>query len=135
MLPIWQTVTMMKTDLAVDPFSFPLSILPFVRHSTGNSQTVSVASSFEQTSIYGHLELTTHTLHIDAVFFNSHCGVKKVATRRGGKRKEPDADKVENASDIEEDVRCTSLKEAVKFAKRTNLLGIIAEATPLVSTF
>lgn len=37
-------------------------------------------------------------------------------------------------SDIEEDVRCTSLKEAVKFAKRTNLLGIIAEATPLVST-
>lgn len=37
-------------------------------------------------------------------------------------------------SDIEEDVRCTSLKEAVKFAKRTNLLGIIVEATPLVSS-
>jgi hypothetical protein len=26
----------------------------------------------------------------------------------------------------------TSLKEAVKFAKRNNLLGIISEATPLV---
>ncbi|KAH8554290.1 hypothetical protein BGW37DRAFT_518024 [Umbelopsis sp. PMI_123] len=67
-----------------------------------------------------------------AVFFNSYCGVQKKQSQRGGKRKEPNTDKVESVSDVEEDVRCTSLKEAVKFAKRTNLLGIIAEATPLV---
>ncbi|GAB5588128.1 phosphate system positive regulatory protein pho81 [Umbelopsis nana] len=67
-----------------------------------------------------------------AVFFNSYCGVKKVQTTRGSKRKEPNGEKVELVSEIDEDVRCTSLKEAVKFAKRTNLLGIIAEATPLV---
>lgn len=76
---------------------------------------------------------TNYPVSVDAVFFNSYCGVKKAHHRRGSKRKEPNGDKVEQTSEIDEDVRCTSLKEAVKFAKRTNLLGIIAEATPLVS--
>lgn len=66
------------------------------------------------------------------MFFNSYCGVKKRQTRRGGKRKEPNGDQVVATNEVDEDVRCLSLKEAVKFAKRTNLLGIIVEATPLV---
>jgi len=69
------------------------------------------------------------------VFFNSYCGVKRKLTRRGSKRKEPNGDAVEGLNESDEDVRCTSLKEAVKFSKRTNLLGIITEATPLVSVF
>lgn len=32
----------------------------------------------------------------------------------------------------ETDKRCTSIKEAIKFARTNNLLGIICEATPLV---
>lgn len=32
----------------------------------------------------------------------------------------------------EEDKRCTSIKEAIKFARSNNLLGVICEATPLV---
>ncbi|KAH7048619.1 hypothetical protein BKA57DRAFT_393716, partial [Linnemannia elongata] len=32
----------------------------------------------------------------------------------------------------EEDKRCTSIKEAVKFARSNNLLGVICEATPLI---
>lgn len=32
----------------------------------------------------------------------------------------------------EDDKRCTSIKEAVKFARSNNLLGVICEATPLV---
>lgn len=33
----------------------------------------------------------------------------------------------------EQDIRSSSLKEAVKFAKRNNLLGVICEALPLVN--
>ena len=36
--------------------------------------------------------------------------------------------------DVEKDKRCTSIKEAVKFAKSNNLLGVICDATLLVST-
>lgn len=84
---------------------------------------------------YVGLTFALPSWQLDAVFFNSYCGVKKVQTTRGSKRKEPNGEKVELVSEIDEDVRCTSLKEAVKFAKRTNLLGIIAEATPLVCAF
>ncbi|KAF9578953.1 phosphate system positive regulatory protein pho81, partial [Lunasporangiospora selenospora] len=38
----------------------------------------------------------------------------------------------ENVSFHEEDKRCTSIKEAVKFARNNNLLGVICEATPLI---
>ncbi|KAG9325375.1 hypothetical protein KVV02_004150 [Mortierella alpina] len=38
-----------------------------------------------------------------------------------------------NAADFhEDDKRCTSIKEAVKFARSNNLLGVICEATPLI---
>ncbi|KAI1313852.1 phosphate system positive regulatory protein pho81 [Mortierella claussenii] len=33
---------------------------------------------------------------------------------------------------VEDDKRCTSIKEAVKFARSNNLLGVICEATPLI---
>ncbi|KAF9360543.1 phosphate system positive regulatory protein pho81, partial [Mortierella sp. NVP85] len=39
----------------------------------------------------------------------------------------------ENNSEFrEDDKRCTSIKEAVKFARGNNLLGVICEATPLI---
>ncbi|KAF9177034.1 phosphate system positive regulatory protein pho81, partial [Haplosporangium sp. Z 11] len=38
----------------------------------------------------------------------------------------------EDAEFQEEDKRCTSIKEAVKFARSNNLLGVICEATPLI---
>ncbi|KAI7860490.1 hypothetical protein BDC45DRAFT_103507 [Circinella umbellata] len=64
-----------------------------------------------------------------AVFFNTCCGLNKTEGSRGVKRRQ-------SGEDIhpkrKQDVRCTSLKEAVKFAKRNNLLGVICEATPLV---
>ncbi|KAI8363658.1 hypothetical protein B0O80DRAFT_434224 [Mortierella sp. GBAus27b] len=37
-----------------------------------------------------------------------------------------------NTKFIETDRRCTSIKEAIKFARGNNLLGIICEATPLI---
>ena len=33
---------------------------------------------------------------------------------------------------VETDRRCTSIKEAIKFARSNNLLGVICEATPLI---
>lgn len=36
------------------------------------------------------------------------------------------------ANRIEEDRRCTSIREAVKFAKANNLLGVMLDATILV---
>lgn len=66
----------------------------------------------------------------DAVFFSTYCGLNKDGTR--GVKRRLDQDEAKDSS--QDDVRCRSLKEAVKFAKRNNLLGIICEATPLVST-
>ncbi|CAG8806675.1 3790_t:CDS:2, partial [Racocetra persica] len=62
-----------------------------------------------------------------AVFFNSHCGLDD---NHGRKRKEQEDATYEE--EIEQDKRCTSIKEAVKFAKMNNLLGVIFEATLLV---
>ncbi|KAI9014359.1 hypothetical protein CLU79DRAFT_767245 [Phycomyces nitens] len=65
-----------------------------------------------------------------AVFFNTYCGLNTCeTTKRGVKRKDMDGG-FEKAP--VRDIRCSSLKEAVKFAKRDNLLGIISEAMPLV---
>ena len=36
------------------------------------------------------------------------------------------------ANRVEEDRRCTSIREAVKFAKANNLLGVMLDATILV---
>ncbi|CAG8534348.1 4022_t:CDS:2, partial [Cetraspora pellucida] len=63
-----------------------------------------------------------------AVFFNSHCGFDN---NHGRKRKEQE-DCATYEEEIEQDKRCTSIKEAVKFAKMNNLLGVIFEATLLV---
>ncbi|CAG8554771.1 11064_t:CDS:10 [Acaulospora morrowiae] len=69
-----------------------------------------------------------------AVFFNSFCGFENENFNRGKKRKERDGNINEDATyeEIERDKRCTSIKEAVKFAKINNLLGVICEATLLV---
>jgi CDK inhibitor PHO81 len=34
---------------------------------------------------------------------------------------------------VETDIRCNSIKEAIKFAKSSNLLGLICEAAPIVN--
>ena len=39
------------------------------------------------------------------------------------------------ANRVEEDRRCTSIREAVKFAKANNLLGVMLDATILVRHF
>ncbi|GBB88938.1 hypothetical protein RclHR1_15560002 [Rhizophagus clarus] len=65
-----------------------------------------------------------------AVFFNSYCGFDNEEIIRGKKRK----GREDNGTyeDVEKDKRCTSIKEAVKFAKSNNLLGVIFDATLLV---
>lgn len=72
---------------------------------------------------------------IDAVFFSTYCGLNKDDMTRGVKRRvSEDASVVEVRHKPKQDVRTRSLKEAVKFAKRNNLLGVICEASPLVRT-
>ncbi|CAG8568265.1 9275_t:CDS:2 [Ambispora gerdemannii] len=71
-----------------------------------------------------------------AVFFNSNCGFENDTINRGKKRKARSERNVDEDAIYEEvivrDKRCTSIKEAVKFAKSNNLLGIICEATLLI---
>lgn len=57
-----------------------------------------------------------------SVFFASYCGLS---------RSNPDGRMVA-ANRVEEDRRCTSIREAVKFAKANNLLGVMLDATILV---
>jgi CDK inhibitor PHO81 len=57
------------------------------------------------------------------VFFGSHCGFK--AWGDGPWRSIMSGFK-------EHDIRCTSIKEAIRFAKANNLLGLITESTPLI---
>ncbi|KAF7721722.1 phosphate system positive regulatory protein pho81 [Apophysomyces ossiformis] len=67
-----------------------------------------------------------------AVFFNTYCGLNMGNSRRGTKRKSIGSEETNAEVKHTTDLRCASLKEAVKFAKRNNLLGVISEATPLV---
>ncbi|RHZ82191.1 hypothetical protein Glove_112g42 [Diversispora epigaea] len=60
-----------------------------------------------------------------AVFFNSFCGFEN-------KNKNHEDGGATYEEDIEQDKRCTSIKEAVKFAKINNLLGVVCDATLLV---
>jgi CDK inhibitor PHO81 len=60
----------------------------------------------------------------DAVFFASYCGISRNRT---------DASLVPAEPEEEVDLRSLSVREAVNFAKSTNLLGVILEATTLVS--
>lgn len=72
---------------------------------------------------------------LDAVFFSTYCGLNKDDMTRGVKRRvSEDASVTEVRHRPKQDVRTRSLKEAVKFAKRNNLLGVICEASPLVRT-
>lgn len=57
-----------------------------------------------------------------SVFFASHCGLSR-SNSEG---------RMVAANRVEEDRRCTSIKEAVKFAKANNLLGVMLDATILV---
>ncbi|KAI9255498.1 hypothetical protein BY458DRAFT_520184 [Sporodiniella umbellata] len=59
-----------------------------------------------------------------AVFFGTYCGLN---VNRGMKRRNS-GDEIKRP----QDVRCSSLKEAVKFAKQNNLLGVICGAQTLV---
>ncbi|KAI9304248.1 hypothetical protein BJ944DRAFT_240720 [Cunninghamella echinulata] len=71
-----------------------------------------------------------------AVFYNTRCGLDKSNVHRGVKRTLDQNEKETESTDINIKQRKqpsgTSLKEAVKFAKRNNLLGIISESMPLV---
>lgn len=66
----------------------------------------------------------------DAVFFGTYCGFN---VHRGAKRKGLGDE--ETIVYKNEDVRCSSLKEAVKFSKQNNLLGVICGAQTLVKLF
>ena len=59
------------------------------------------------------------------VFFGTHCGLTLP--------KGPWKELLKNLK--EQDSKCTSMKEAVKFAKNSNLLGLLCEAYPLVISF
>lgn len=63
---------------------------------------------------------------LDAVFFGTYCGFN---VHRGKKR---NSDGEETIVYKNNDVRCSSLKEAVKFSKQNNLLGVICGAQTLV---
>jgi CDK inhibitor PHO81 len=57
-----------------------------------------------------------------SVFFASYCGLS---------RSSPEG-KMVPANRVEDDRRCTSIREAVRFAKANNLLGVMLDATILV---
>jgi CDK inhibitor PHO81 len=57
-----------------------------------------------------------------SVFFASYCGLSR-SNSEG---------RMVAANRVEEDRRCTSIREAVKFAKANNLLGVMLDATILV---
>ncbi|KAL9550387.1 hypothetical protein MBANPS3_004756 [Mucor bainieri] len=73
-----------------------------------------------------------------AVFFGTYCGLNM---HRGAKRRATDDDDDDDDKNSasqptivykNDDVRCSSLKEAVKFAKQNNLLGVICGAQTIV---
>ncbi|KAK3845363.1 MAG: hypothetical protein J3R72DRAFT_364780, partial [Linnemannia gamsii] len=64
-----------------------------------------------------------------AVFFSTYCGYNKGRTTVS---RSTEGSTVSDPEFHEDDKRCTSIKEAVKFARSNNLLGVICEATPLI---
>ncbi|CAJ0839934.1 7032_t:CDS:2 [Entrophospora sp. SA101] len=72
-----------------------------------------------------------------AVFFKSYCGYESESLDRQKNNNAEEENKIIpirqiHELNIEQDKRCTSIKEAVKFAKSNNLLGVIFEATLLL---
>ncbi|WVW86581.1 hypothetical protein I302_108631 [Kwoniella bestiolae CBS 10118] len=64
-----------------------------------------------------------------AVFFASYCGISSQTPASGSDRKRL----IPISPEEESDLRCLSVREAVNFAKSTNLLGVILEATTLAA--
>jgi CDK inhibitor PHO81 len=56
------------------------------------------------------------------VFFGSYCGLSRSSP----------GDKLLPANRVEVDRRCTAIREAVKFAKANNLLGVVFDSTLLL---
>ncbi|KAI8799690.1 hypothetical protein BJ742DRAFT_844824 [Cladochytrium replicatum] len=68
------------------------------------------------------------------VFFGSRCGYAAVS---GGStmvspRRRRKQQNGEGAEKVETDRRCLSIKEAVRFARSSNLLGVVCDARPLI---
>ncbi|BGO89599.1 hypothetical protein NBRC10512_001550 [Rhodotorula toruloides] len=68
-----------------------------------------------------------------SVFFASYCGLSRTGNAGGGVAGDiTQPGRLVPANRVEEDRRCTSIREAVKFARANNLLGIMLDATMLV---
>ncbi|GAA6054549.1 hypothetical protein JCM3770_006024 [Rhodotorula araucariae] len=68
-----------------------------------------------------------------SVFFASFCGLSRSASGAAvAAVVDGQPGKLVPANRVEEDRRCTSIREAVKFARSNNLLGIMLDATMLV---
>lgn len=68
-----------------------------------------------------------------SVFFASYCGLSRTGNAGGGVAGDStQPGRLVPANRVEEDRRCTSIREAVKFARANNLLGIMLDATMLV---
>ncbi|GAA6008997.1 hypothetical protein JCM10207_004059 [Rhodosporidiobolus poonsookiae] len=67
-----------------------------------------------------------------SVFFASFCGLSRTRNQPVTTQATGEPSKLVPANRIEEDRRCTSIREAVKFAKANNLLGVMLDATMLV---
>ncbi|KAI9310793.1 hypothetical protein BX666DRAFT_1882142 [Dichotomocladium elegans] len=95
------------------------SVYDYVRSLPAGSTSASIFFSSFNPAIY-------------AVFFSTYCGLNKDDIPRGTKRYRSETSIMQVQHKPKQDIRTRSLKEAVKFAKRNNLLGVICEATPLV---
>ncbi|GAA5885473.1 hypothetical protein JCM6882_009633 [Rhodosporidiobolus microsporus] len=67
-----------------------------------------------------------------SVFFASFCGLSRSRNSPALAPNGQEPSKLVPANRVEEDRRCTSIREAVKFAKANNLLGVMLDATMLV---
>ncbi|GAA5830339.1 hypothetical protein JCM11251_001314 [Rhodosporidiobolus azoricus] len=67
-----------------------------------------------------------------SVFFASFCGLSRSRNAPALVLNGAEPSKLVPANRIEEDRRCTSIRDAVKFAKANNLLGVMLDATMLV---
>ncbi|CDZ97920.1 FOG: Ankyrin repeat [Phaffia rhodozyma] len=122
----------------VDNTSFSLSLPPPPTTTTsaiestagGNttSSSSSNSSSHNRKIIFSAFDpnvasLTNYKQPNYAVFFASYCGLSRTRTDRGLL--------IPLEVEVEADKRCVSVREAVKFARANNLLGVLLDATLL----
>ncbi|KAI8840518.1 hypothetical protein BC829DRAFT_446957 [Chytridium lagenaria] len=91
-----------------------------IKYPTSYERDTLHLQNFPDVNTYVDLILKTVYDHVGkqpnyGVFFKTRCGYDLHEDGRG-----------------EGDKRCTSIKEAVRFAKKSNFLGIVCEATPLI---